>query len=293
MDRDHRWLELSMPWALICLYSLISGLIASVGRHQLGLQAFRAVRYFTFGIPFWVGLLPLVYLSCKSISGAASRFPARVALIAAVIMIPLTALDLFRAWHTGQHFSQERQCAQMICRFSPVAVDRSSFGNFVWGNSDVSASVATIAELGKLNLLCFPLETGTSPGDYIRSSTAADAAQNASGLFETVVVSRAGMRANGWAFWPQNNKRVDAIVIAADQRNGHWRLIAVTGQTFLPRVGPSAKDHPPPANCGWCAVFDPTRVPGIPLISGTELRAYAYDASDRALQQIPGRCTVP
>lgn len=265
VHRSHKTLlQHCFPWLILGAYSLISGLVATVGRIGLGTNVMLVSKYVSFSVFTLVALLHLVPLCLAHYRGLR-----KARAIALTERIPVALVTAFLVLHTQALASsvmsfqdayrerlQGKAATLLINHVESVAL------------TNLHPTRSRVTELARLldsmDMLRPPLFEADLSGNLI------DNPDRTRGVVDQFITANHGaLEISGWAYLPSKRRPADAVFVTTDVQSAPRVLAIAFPETERPDV---AKEYGTNAALlsGWTIV--------LPQDTGGLLRYWALDA---------------
>ncbi len=278
--RDEALVRRSMPWAVLGAYSLVTGVLVTVGRVGFGVEHATTTRYAAFSLYL---LVALVYLLPSVVEDAWRRgylSPSRLALLkragalaAVLLVLAHAAIFVLVVRHSAANWRRALLRAKACLLFIEVAPEERCLAEGLY--YDVPVLRARAASLERMGYLRPPLLRD----GRMRGLAAGDVC--AGGSFKLLRAGGGAYVAEGVASLPRRGgEPADAVVLAYGTTGEDQAAFA------LAEVG--ARGDP-----SWRKTFSPDVLPSAPRV---EVTAWAFDAEagkayrlceSRAAEELP------
>lgn len=281
---DQRLTARLIGWLMLGAYSLLSAVLVTIGRVNLGVEQALSARYTTFSLYLIVALahfIPIIFADCAA-RGLFIEWRALVTragfLLALLVTLGLLLTYVQMMRRTGyHHLKLQRAKASLL--FMNFTDDRY-LTEVLHPHRETLARRAKA--LDALGLLQPRLMSSNRVQDFAVAETAGNADY---GSFERLV--RTGddqCLAYGWAARPQPRAAVDAVLLA--YRNAH-------GNSIMFAIAEAARLLPPPAEVsqhsahpatGWYKQFQLNALPADAVV----IDAWTFDTTTGKARKLPG-----
>ena len=277
---DRAFCRRVVPWIAIAAFSVMSGVLAALGRIEWGVSQALESRYVAFSLYGLIGVIALVAIASESLLRTIQRQARRLVVIAAVAMLA----GIFLVLHS--------MCAALSVPLFALrsAATRMGYGGVLFSQVlDTSKNImaanyprpafvrANADALDRLHMLRPPLVRTTRINDLRHSDTSGSEA----GWLDGVVVKESVASAWGWAALPGKGRPADCVVLAYENEPGEWIAVAVSSAVMA--RGDVAKVVHCPAQfwSGWQAQFSTAGLP-----KGARISAWGLDAKEAKLYRL-------
>jgi hypothetical protein len=267
-----------LPWLLIALYGLLSGVIASLIRAGFGSQQALSSRYITYAIYIPIALVNLIAIIADDLRSTHPQvfqgLWARIPALLAGAMVALYALTYPIAVKDASDLRQFRRQGEAMLLLSGILPNDPMIAPEVGDPADVSADAPVLNEMGYLNppLIASNIATALvtdDAGDNAPIYGSLDANGTANGLIQVA----------GWAFNRQTGRVADGVFLTY-LSNDKQPIIFAAAKMNLNRTDIAQRLNDPRCEwSGWIAAFPPSDIPQ--EIKTAQIRAWALDI-DRA-----------
>ncbi len=285
-DREFR--RRALPWLALGLYSIGCAIPASLGRIGLGVPQALDSRYVTFSLYLTVALIALVPMIFTHLRERAE--PLRLRLLAPAICtaLALAYISLYVAgFGNSVALLEERAARYRLGRAAVVfshALDTMPI--IKSNNSTIPATARHLAgALDDLGLLQPPL-IRTARLDQLPHERADG--EEVSGNVDRSAPLEGGLYGvSGWAALEEKSRPADCVVLAYQGLGGEWIAVAISDKVVRRPDVVEHLDDDDQLWSGWTAKFPPRAIP-----PGAKLSAWAFDADESKLYQLPGEIVM-
>lgn len=300
-QKDPSDLLAAWPWLLLMAYSLISAGTTAVGRLGFGVAYALSERYVSFGIAFWVGLVPVVALALDlerdqagnlATENTASRHGCRQAAalfgLGALAMMYLMSLPL--AMRESSQYANSRATALAASTWIDVAPNLPQVMETLFPLP--AEAQQRIHDLAARKILPFHLASSKNVDDYAKVQFPAENSSKSSripsyGAVDDIHREGATLHVSGWAVAPGDVARAaDAVILAMVRPDGSQEIVAMTGTTHYVREDISKARRRFSGECGFYLAAIEGKSLKSPLPPGTEVQIWAYNRQNHAMRPI-------
>ena len=271
--KDYILVERALPWVALCLFSLSTNILTTLGRMGFGTAQALSSRYVTFSVMMPVGLLFLTRLVFVHWRGQNTfrqyLMPVRTAIISVTsilgALLMLSSVANLNVWAATRH---DRIWSKAVIQLINVVEDSTDFCKYVY---PTAAHEETCKEMARLDYL----HPGLLKTKLIREIAKPTLTGKAtSGFFDQLVQSGDGhFTVSGWSVLSERKEAAVATLLTYDDDYGRANIFAIAmGNMPRPDVA-SALNTQGYLDSGWSSTIE-TRVlpPGRRTI-----RAWAYN----------------
>ena len=281
--RDREFWSRMVPWFSLGAYGIGSGVLAALGRIELGVLQALASRYVAFSLYLVVAMIAFVTIFAAERLAAPRASGAKLALFTAAVFLAASYLTLeilcaAAAVSTIHLDSASARVGQGAVLFSQVidssdAIRRTNHPapNVVRQNANA---------LDRLHLLRPSLVRST----VISKLRHADADKiNVDGWLDSFAESRQpGMvAARGWAALAGQGRSADSVILAYEREDHEWIVFAISSSIEMRPDVARLHQHPDWLWSGWRVVFRADAVP-----KGANISAWALDAKQAKVYRL-------
>ncbi|XGV99378.1 MAG: hypothetical protein ACAF41_10635 [Leptolyngbya sp. BL-A-14] len=229
--KDKALLYYSTPWVVIGGYSCASGLITTVGRLGLGLEAALSSRYPTFSLYLLVSLIYLLAIVAENIIQNYYLHEIKKVRIIRGVLVSLTASLI--VLHTSTYLSHAKTMA-LDHRYRLHAKACLLFINFVDEKPTFEARIYPYYEIGKPKIIQLNQNhflkpaLVESPNLSIIEGKRKQYPSEAYGFLDSITqTSESELLLSGWAVFPDRKKPADAVILAYETPNSAPKAFAI------------------------------------------------------------------
>jgi hypothetical protein len=273
------WERLDVPLALIG-FSVVSGLVITLGRSGLGHEMALESRYITYSSLFFVGLS---WLAADLVSKKMIGWGGRLYRIGSVAGLTALAGGLLLSnrdgWRRGPDLCRAHLNLKAEIQLSRILPVQEDLARIRWRN-DFPRLVATLVQYH----LMVP---GLVISDLLTNEQMiTPPIQVPAGHLDTFVAQKDQRYfLAGWAVIPQQNRVADAVLFVCSEDGAKWRIFNLAQKLHQPRLDVvTGTRNRAFERSGWSAEI---KLPGYP--SSTKVMVLAFDAN----QQKYYRVSVP
>ena len=280
--QDLDWRRRLLPWFALGLYSISSGVLATLGRVGFGLEYAISSRYVTFSLYLLVALVALTAIIASDVMRTAPARTSRIVVAAGALSLGLAGGFLFYScFHPTVRImysiAARNRLARTAMTFSPVLETSAVIKRIIYPAPEVA--IARAKELDELSILK-PRLVRTAA---IASLAHEDALNEkvASGWCDAIQPLDNGQyRASGWAALTGEKRPADAVILAHAVPGGSWTAFAISDAVVKRRdvARLLGKDQ---LWSGWFATFPRAAVP-----PGAVVSAWAVDVEGPKLYRL-------
>jgi hypothetical protein len=271
--KDHILVERSLPWIALCLFSISTNILTTIGRMGFGTTQALSSRYVIFSALMPIGLLFLMHLVYshwreRTTSGQYLT-PVRTGIISVTAilgtLLMLSSLASLRTWAGTR---RDRIYGKAVIELINVIDDSPDFCKYVYPAAIRKETCNEMARLGYLH----PRLMKTRLIREIAKPT--PLGESASGYFDELTQSRDGyFTASGWSVLPERKEAAVATLLTYDDDHGQANIFAMAMENTPRPDVVRARNTQGYSDSGWsCTVETKVLPPGRRTI-----RAWAFD----------------
>ena len=281
--QDNSLLERTIGWITLGFYSIVSALITSVGRVELGIETALSSKYTTFSIYLIVAIIHLLPIVVSHIYNQTYLQKSQVWLQKITVVFAILGLLVLY----GQSFTYSVKEIQSIYQLRMDGKTCLSFINLMENKYCVAEKILNNYDdikylANQLNNLGM-LKPGLVIGDNIEAIASANSKSIATkkqkgkryGSLDAIMPLNNWYFVNGWAFLPERNEPADAIILTYKNQADDWIIFDILMSAQTPRKSlVQLFNNPAYFNAGW-----EETIAGKLLPKGKwKISAWAFDA---------------
>lgn len=285
IERSTKALRQAAPWMLVTGYALLSGATTAVGRLGFGVHYGMSERYVTFAVPFWVGVLPLLWVSLQGLKGLRPDQRAAVTVFVGGALVGLWAASFPISNNGAKEHAENMRRAATLAKWSQVAPNGPEIVSRLY--PDPNSFRRIVSDLESLGLLPYELNRKEFADEYVGNGEA-EQVKHPLGSFDSVNPMGDKVRLDGWAVTPSSARRAaDGIIITTQDPDGRQRILTVTVAKFDRPDVRLALGSTYPVRVGWSVELDRQ------IVVGRKLSAFVWDSKENRLYKLPTRIDSP
>jgi len=271
--KDYILVERALPWIALCLFSLSTNILTTLGRMGFGTTQALSSRYVTFSVMMPVGLLfliRLVFVHWRERNGTrqdlmpiSAGIISVTAILAALLM--LSSLASLRVWVATRH---DRIWSKALIQLINVIEDSTDFCKYVYPDAMGEEACKEISRLGYLHPglvktklireIAKPTLPGKSTGGCLDQLT-----QSGDGHFTV----------SGWSVLSERKEAAVVTLLTYDDDHGQANIFAVALEnTPRPDVASGLKTEGY-LDSGWFSTIETKLLPP----GRRTIRAWAFN----------------
>lgn len=286
--RDHDFRRRALPWFALGGYSIACSIPAALGRVGLGVPQALDSRYVTFSLYLTAALIALAPMIAADLATRARPLRWRLLLPAFSALLALGYVGLYTiGFGKSVALLEQRAARYRLGRAAVVFSHALDTGPVMKKNNTTTPVLARqlAGLLDGLGLLQPPL-IRTNRLNALPHERADG--EDVSGKFDRGVPVDGGFySATGWAALEEKSRPADCVVLAYQTPSLEWIAVAISDNVVQRPDVVELLDDEDQLWSGWSARF-PTRA----IPPGAKLSAWAFDADESKLYQLPGEIVL-
>ena len=286
--KDYILVERALPWIALCLFSLSTNILTTLGRMGFGTTQALSSRYVTFSVMMPVGLLfliRLVFVHWRERNGTrqdlmpiSAGIISVTAILAALLM--LSSLASLRVWVATRH---DRIWSKALIQLINVIEDSTDFCKYVYPDAMGEEACKEISRLGYLHpglvktKLIREIAKPTLPG------------KATSGFFDQLTQSDDGhFTVSGWSVLSERKEAAVATLLTYDDEYGRANIFAIA---VVNRPRPdvvSAVNTQGYLDSGWSTTIETKLLPP----GRRTIRAWAFNPETCCASELNGTKSI-
>lgn len=270
------WQNLSLVlrlniWLMIGAYTIISGLITTIGRVGFGIEQSLSSRYTTFSVYLTISVIYSVAIILEYLQQEYQielfilRF---LAALGVIVLLGLHLLSFAHGIHLMAESNRNRLYGKSCLLFINIVKEKECLRQKIYPNLEYLEQKAN--QINKMDFLEPNLLTHTTI-EYIDS-------ENNNGWFEKIDKGSMSTEyiASGWITVAENQKQADAVILTYENQDGKHIVFAVA------KVGSRSSDvfhglnEDVSRKVQWHKLFS---IDNVPVSSGKKITAWAFDVN--------------
>ena len=286
--RDADFLRRTLPWFALGAYSIACAIPAALGRIGLGVPQALDSRYVTFSLYLTAALIALAPIIVADLASRARTVRASWALPAFCTILAVAFVGLYSTgFGRSVELLEQRAARYRLGRAAVVFSHALDTAPVMKRNNTTTPVIARqlAAVLDKLGLLQPALIRTTRLNQLPHER--ADG-EDVSGNFDRAAPIDGGLySATGWAALEEKSRPPDCVVVAYRAPSQEWIAVAISDKVVRRPDVVEFLDDEDQLWSGWTAKFPVAAVP-----PGAKLSAWAFDADEPKLYQLPGEIVL-
>ena len=286
--RDSDFRRRSLPWFALGAYSIACAIPAALGRIGLGVPQALDSRYVTFSLYLTAAIIALAPIIAADLASRGRPAQFRLALPAFCTALALAYVGLYATgFGSSVDLLEQRAARYRLGRAAVVFSHALDTAPVMKKNNTTTPVIARhlAAVLDRLGLLQ-PALIRTNRLNQLPHERADG--EDVSGNFDRAAPIDGGLySATGWAALEEKSRSPDCVVVAYRAPSQEWIAVAISDKVVERRDVADLLDDEDHLWSGWTAKFPAASVP-----PGAKLSAWAFDADESKLYQLPGEIVV-
>ena len=286
--RDREFRRRALPWFALGCYSIACSIPAALGRVGLGVQQALDSRYVTFSLYLTAALIALAPIIVADLASRSRPVRFRVVLPAFCALFAAAYIGLYAiGFGTSVALLEQRAARYRLGRAAVVFSHALDTAPVMKKNNTTTPVLARqlAGLLDRLGLLQPPLIRTNRLNSLPHERADGD---EVSGKFDRAAPMEGGLySAAGWAALEDKSRPADCVILAYQTPSLEWIAVAISDTVVQRPDVVDLLDDEDQLWSGWTAKFPTRAVP-----PGAKISAWAFDADESKLYQLPGEIVL-